>query len=108
MYEFTSEMGEISGFGGSYEQCCRDMLKIALEWHDKNPNAKPRFKGYEGIYGICFSDNKDAKSLEKAIIDSIEGCTGAMFQAVISTYFWVIQNGWDAYVREMSKKEAVK
>ena len=38
-YEFTPMMGEISGFGGSYEAGCRAMLKAAVEWLDAEKAA---------------------------------------------------------------------
>ena len=105
-YEFTPEMGEISGFGGGYEQTCRDMLKAGLEWFDKNPKADPKFKGFKNIYGLIMEDNDDAKALSKAVTDATDDCTGAMHQAVISSIFYIKKKGWDEYVKQMSKSEA--
>ena len=104
-YEFTKEMGEISGFGGGYEQTCRYMLKAGLEWFDKNPKADPKFKGFKNIYGLIMEDNADAKALSKAVTDATDDCTGAMHQAVISSIFYIKKNGWDKYVKEMSRSE---
>ena len=114
MYEFTPEMGEISGFGGGYEEACRAMLKIGLGFWDRMEDRKldgppfdPKFRGFEGIYGLLDEDNDDAKALSKAVVDAAEtlgGATGAMHQAVISSIFWIRKNGWDAYVAEMSKE----
>ena len=103
-YEFTPKMGEISGFGGGYEQACRNMLKAGLEWLDKNSGARPEFHGYEGIYGIMEEDNADAKALTKILLGASDDCTGAMHQAVISSILWIRKNGWKKYVKEMSKK----
>jgi len=104
-YEFTPEMGEISGMGGGYEQTCRHMLRTGLEWFDKNPNANPRFHGFKNIYGIIEEDNDDAKALSKAVTDATDDCTGAMHQAVVTSVLWIRKNGWDKYIKEMSKKE---
>ena len=108
MYEFTEEMGEISGFGGGYEQCCRNMLKAGLEWLDANPESDPQFHGFENVYGGICEDNDDAKALSKAVVDAADDCTGAMHQAVVSKILWIKKNGWDKYVEAMSKPEKAK
>ena len=102
-YEFEGGMGEISGLGGDYEEDCRKMLKVGLEYWDSHSNLNPKFMGYEDIYGIISEENEDAKALSKAVVDAVEDCTGAMHQAVIGTIFWVHKNGWDEYVKEMKK-----
>ncbi len=104
MYEFTEKMSEISRFGGNYEATCRAMLKAGLEWRDKNPEANPQFHGYKNIYGIIEEDNEDAKALSKAVINVTNDCTSAMHQAVISSILFVLKNGWNKYVEEMSKR----
>ena len=38
-YAFTPEMREISGFGGDYEQTCRNMLAAGLRWLDEHWQA---------------------------------------------------------------------
>lgn len=106
-YEFTSEMDEISGFGGGYEQTCRNMLKAGLLWLDAHPEATPEFHGYKGVYGIITEDNADAKALSDAIVSGSGGdCTGAMHQACVSTALWIRTNGWDAYVKAMTTPRA--
>ncbi len=105
MYEFTPEMGEISGFGGGYEEACRTMLKGACEWLDSHPDADPRFHSYQNIEGVISEDNQDAKSLSKATTKLVDDCSGAMKQATISAALWIHKNGWDAYVTKMSKRQ---
>ena len=103
-YEFTPDMGEISGFGGGYEQACRDMLKAGMEWCDEHPEADPKFHGFKNVYGIVMEDNDDAKALSKAIVAGAgNDCTGAMHQAVLSSVFFIRKNGWGKYVENMSK-----
>ena len=103
MYEFTDDMGEISGFGGGYEQACRDMLKAGLGWLDDHPDSDPKFHGYKDVYGIISEDNEDAKKLSNAVGRAVEDCTGAMHQAVISAALWIQKHSWDEYVAQMSK-----
>lgn len=105
---FTDAMGEISGLGGGYEECCRSMLAAGMAWLDAHPAADPQFHGYKHVYGILNEDNDDAKALTEAVIDAARGrggATGAMHQAVISHLMFILKNGWDQYVAEMSKKE---
>lgn len=104
-YMFTPEMGEISGFGGSYEDACRLMLRAALLWLDDHPDADPKFHGYKGVYGIMTEDNEDAKALSDAAVNAVGGdCTGAMHQAVMTAAIYIRKNGWDAYVKIMSER----
>ncbi len=103
-YQFTEGMGEISGFGGGYEQTCRNMLAAGVEWFDEHPEANPRFKGFKGVYGIMMEDNDDAKALSAAILEgSGDDCTGAMHQAVVGACLYIRKNGWDKYCKEMSR-----
>lgn len=105
-YVFREGMGEISGFGGGYEQTCRNMLSAALDWFDEHPDADPKLKGFEEIYGVLMEDNADAKALSAAVLAAANGdCTGAMHQVVISSSLWIRHHGWDAYCDEMSKPE---
>lgn len=102
-YEFEEGMAEISGFGGSYEEACRRMVKAGMEWFDKHPQANPQFGGYEGIYGVISVDNEDAKNLSKAVTTSVDDCTGAMHQATIGHILQIHKVGWDAYVKKMKR-----
>jgi len=104
-YEFTEQMGEISGFGGGYEDACRAMLKSGLEYLDENPDCKPEFHGYKNVYGLIMEDNNDAKALSDAVTTGNSDCTGAMHHAVIASILWIREHGWDKYVEEMSKNE---
>jgi hypothetical protein len=105
-YEWQEGMGEISGFGGGYEETCRKMLFAGLKWLDDHPDADPKFHGYKGVYGILGDDNEDAKALSEAVIaGSGYDCTGAMHQAVVGHCLFIRENGWDKYVKSMSGPE---
>ena len=105
-YKFTDAMGEISGFGGDYEKACRVMLDSGLQWFDANTDADPRFKGCEGVYGVLAENNEDAKALSDVVTKHVDGCTGAMHQAVISSCLFIKKEGWDKYVDAMSKEDS--
>ena len=105
-YKFTGDMGEISGFGGGYEQTCRNMVIAGVEWLDAVPDAAPIFKVFKEVYGLIAEDNEDAKELTKAVVAAADGdCTGAMHQAAISHCLFIRKNGWEKYVEEMSKPD---
>lgn len=100
-YGFEDGMGEISGFGGAYEESCRKMVKAGLEWFDEHPKADPMFRGYKGICGIIDADNDDAESLLKAVSGSVRDCsTGAVHKA-IGHIMHIHKVGWEIYVQEM-------
>jgi hypothetical protein len=103
-YQYTKEMDEISGFGGDYEDACRNMVIAGLEWLDEHPTADPQFHGYKNIYGIIEEDNLDAKDLSDAVVKVCEGCSGAMHQATIGHILHIKSVGWNKYVEEMKIK----
>jgi len=105
-YEYTADMAEISGFGGGYEQACRDMVVAGLEWCDANPSAEPKFQGYSGVFGLIMESNEDAKSLGQAITDACDDCSGAMYQAAVGTVLRIQAIGWCAYCKEMRDAKA--
>jgi len=101
-YEWTEDMGEISGFGGGYEATCRAMMIAGLDWLEANPDKKPQFHGYKGVTGICVEDNDAAKELSDAVVKAANGdCTGAMHQYTIAHALRANHVGWDAYCTEM-------
>jgi hypothetical protein len=110
-YRHTSDMGEISGFGGGYENVCQSMLEAGVKWltermkADKQTNLQ--MHGYKNVYGILVADSDDAKALEDVVVRAAGGdCTGAMHQAVMSRLGYIAKNGWDAYCAELRKHEA--
>lgn len=107
-YEWTDDMGELSGFGGGYEDACRMMLAAALAWLDAHPDAKPLYKGFVGVVGILADDNLDAKALSDAAIAACpDGPTGAMHQAAITAALWVSKNGWEKFA-EQKREQRVR
>lgn len=104
-YAWRDGMGEISGFGGGYEEACRQMVRAGLRWLDEHPEADPIFKGYSGVFGVIKNTNPDAEALSKVVLAACDDCTGAMHQAAIGACLYVRSNGWDAYCEAMSRKE---
>lgn len=101
-YEFTDEMGEISGFGGSYERACRDMVIAGVEWLDEHPDAEPEILEMENVIGLVKADNDAAEQLTDVMADAAEDTpTGAMMHACVRHVIYVGENGWDEYVELM-------
>lgn len=105
-YIYTDDMGEISGFGGGYEDACRKMVIAGLEWLDAHPQADPQFHGYKGVYGIITEDNEDATALTKAILSACDDCTGAMHQAAVNHCLAARKLGWEGYCAKMRERKA--
>lgn len=107
-YKFNPWMSEISGFGGFYEIACRTMLDAGIKWWDENPEKSPSFRGLRNVMGICLENNEDAKELSAVMTSTVGDCTGAMHQAVVSSLFWIMRNGWGNYCKEMSRFRNVR
>lgn len=97
-FSTQNKAGEISGFGGGYEQTCRTMLKAGMYWLEANPDAEPRFMGNDSVYGLILEDNEDARALSKVVTKHTPDVTGAMHHAVICRLLWIRKNSWEKYV----------
>jgi hypothetical protein len=107
-FRHTADMGEISGFGGGYEDCCQDMLEAGVLWLEANPQ-RGELKGQtiKDVYGIFDATSDDAKALEAAVLAGAKGeATGAMHHAVMSILFWISAHSWDEYCAFRRKSEA--
>lgn len=112
--EFTDDMREISGFGGTYEGACRVMVLAGLDWLDAHPDVAPKFSEYENVTGIINSENPEADAMIKAMCEAAEkygeqhnegGVTGAMVHATVHHTMYAHTNGWEAYAAEMRAPE---
>lgn len=104
-FKHTKEMGEISGFGGGYEEACQTMLDRGVRWLLLNPNKKPAIKEYTNLYGVLADENSDAEELSKVITEGLD-VTGAMHQTVMTRLMFICDNGWNRYCEELVKSNA--
>ena len=102
-YRHTEDMGEISGFGGGYEDGCQDMLEAGCGWLDGHKGADLRASTYKNVYGILNPENDETKALEDAVVSAAPDCTAAMQQAVMSRLFYIAAMGWKSYCSELRK-----
>lgn len=112
--QWTEDMGEISGFGGSYEGACRVMVLAGLDWLDGHDGEAPDFSQYENITGFINEENNAAAKLVAHMVDAAEeygkktgagGVTGAMVQFTVNHVMFAHRNGWDHYC-EIRRKAA--
>jgi hypothetical protein len=87
-YQFTPEMGEISGLGGTYEETCRAMLAAGLEWLDAHP-------------GKTIETGKT--ELEDAIAGQIDDTTGAQMRAVMMLIRRIKETNWEHFCTEAAR-----
>ena len=103
-FRHTPEMGEISGFGGGYEDACQDMLEAGVKWLEENKQADLKGHDFKNITGIFEPDSDDAKALSKVVTDACKDCTGAMHHAVMRRLFFIAGKGWDEYREAVIKQ----
>ena len=104
--EYTKEMREISGFGGGYEETCRNMVIAGATFLKQNPNVNPKYKGFKNVTGVCIDDNEDAKKLDEILMEACKkACTGAMHQAAVSHALFIGNKGWEEYKKIMTEEK---
>lgn len=98
-YEWTSDMQEISGFGGEYEVACRAMLKAALEyWDERGDTFDASYRGdHRKSLGPLHADNLDAVALDGAMAAAVPRWTAAQHHAVVIAVLWIRRFSWEAY-----------
>lgn len=93
-WHFDEGMDEISGFGGGYEQGCRDLLLAGGEWADRNV----------AIAKAITSQFEVPKDMEAAMLAACPDCSGAMFGTCLSHIVWVMNHTWGEYVGQMRER----
>ncbi len=103
IYRHTPDMGEISGFGGPYEEQCQTMLAAGARYiATANRKLNLTFDTNENVFGIIIPNSQDAEDLYNVVLHSVErNCTGAMMHAVIQRLQYINNKGWDDYCREL-------
>lgn len=110
-YRHTPEMGELSGRGGGYEQCCQDMLSAGVAWLKEHADRNPDFvvMVVKNVYGVAKVAGEAGKALEEVVLEASRDAetgereaTGAMHQAVMSRLAWIHHHGWERYVQELT------
>ncbi len=111
-YRHTPEMGEISGFGGDYEDGCQVMLDAGVQWLNDHPEADLQYRFLKNVYGLVSEDSDDARALSKHIRDAADdahpdgGVTGAMHHAVVLRLIYIQAHGWESYCEELLRKDS--
>lgn len=103
-YKYTEKCDEISGFGGGYEQACRNMVIAGMDYLETHPDLNPEFKGCKNIFGLILENNADAEKLSEIIVSANPGCTGAQHHAAISHILKARKVGWHEYIKLMEKR----
>ena len=104
-YKYLENRREISGFGGDYEKCCRDMVIAGMKHLDENHGSNPTFDQYKNIFGLTTNENEDMKKLQAAMLEVDDGVSGAMMQASTNHVLYAYKNGWDKYQEKMLETE---
>ena len=108
-FRHTQDMGEMSGFGGEYEETCQKMLEAGVLWLNDHPDCLLVIGSVPGVIGIVNPESDDAKELTDTIVNASrdkEGksnCTGAMVHELLGRLFYIRHNGWDKYCVEVRK-----
>ena len=94
---------DISGMGGSYEDCCQKMLLNGIRYLKEHPEFDFKvYHSYKGIYGVMEGEGQSAKDLDAALTVGVGGgTTGAQHQAVISHLAHIHTHSYDQWLEEL-------
>lgn len=103
---------EISGFGGGYEQACRDMTKAGVIWLREHPEELAKWRQASREYRERTGNNHTPphvyppsyREFESVIVKACDDCTGAMYGASQGHAIAIFERGWDEYVKHVMDK----
>ncbi len=101
--EYTDDMREISGFGGSYESACRRMA-LAGARHLIEHVSDETIAAWKGDASGAYKDSPAYLAFERAV--ETPDCTGAMHGAACGHAWHIRQMGWAAYKAKMIELRA--
>jgi hypothetical protein len=97
---------DISGFGGSYEAGCQQMLLNGMKFLNEHPNFDFRvYKSSPQVFGLCIGEGETAEALDKAVCAGVDP-SGAMHHAVISHLAYIQKHGYDGWLAQAEKQGA--
>lgn len=85
------------------------MLQLGMEWLKQHPefSFKKQYKSLQGVFGVCFAETEEAKSLDDAMMDDQKlkecGVTGAMHQCVVGHLIYISRFGYDSWLEEIGQ-----
>ncbi len=99
-FRHSEAMGEISGFGGRYEEVCQNMLEAGCQWLQDNDHDDLQMSEISNVFGLLTAENEQAKALEEAVMAApgAEDASGAMHHAVMRRLHYISKYGWGAYI----------
>lgn len=98
---------EISGFGGGYEQACRDMAEAGAEWLANHPGIVQEWESAQDEYMKRTGENyyphserpESYKEFERAVLAACDDSTGAMFGAAKQHAISIAERGWNGHCK---------
>lgn len=102
-FTWTPEMGEISGFGGGYEEACQKMTRAGVAWLEAEPR---RLDTLTRLDAPEEERNTVYRALQDCVEAAEEGSSGAMTSAAAKHALRIAADGWPAYVTKMVERTA--
>lgn len=94
---------DISGFGGGYESTCQKMIWQAVKYLVENKPKDLTSKQSKSITGVCINEGKDGEAFDEAMMNGIDGATGAMHQYATNHARFIYEKGYDKWFEKMAK-----
>ena len=103
-YKHTPDMGEITGFGGLYEESCQTALDAGVKWlEEKEPTFLATLANPFAIGNVMVNRKAITDAMYSAVEEACPGAglTDAQVTEVMGRCRWIQKHGWNAYVEWM-------
>lgn len=100
-------MDQISGFGGGYEEHCRNLARACVAWLEEHRSSLV-FQD-DGSFRFGSTDD-EARAAYDRMCDHVDNATGnqssgAQVGAAASHGAFIFAKGWDAYAESMRQRK---
>lgn len=104
IYYYPDGCREISGFGGSYEKACRELVILCMDYFYDHTEQLPIMLSLKTYFDLD-AELPDLAKIIYDLGDELGGFTGAMVGASLSHVKFAVRHGWIPYTLELQKIE---
>jgi hypothetical protein len=105
-YEWTDEMDEISGFGGEYEESCRQMVTAGLKWLERNDGPATEFSMGDNVFARIDEEAEATDELRTHMASAVDmDPSPSMLHLCVKHTLYAHEIGFEAYVTRLGDNQ---
>jgi len=101
-YDWINEIGEISGFGGEYEESCRQMVTAGLKWLEQNEGPSTEFSTGDNVFAQIDEEADATDELRTHMVSAVDmDPSPSMLHLCLKHTLYANEIGWEGHVTQL-------